>query len=330
MKLLLKLCLLICVVGIKIDCAKKVSSHDTDLASITPEMVSDRMSILKREVFANKELTSSEKKRAVKFLDATTKSKYWSFYVMNGGLNGILTQYMTEYPEKGAKTGIDFEGDTIPDIDHWYFKTPLIQAYQNIISSFKKVAQKKVDQLRKEGREIAIASLASGTLYDVLSLDFPQGKIHLYARDNDKGSLAYAKKNAEKKGLLKSVTFDQKDVLDTLPENAFDVVALNGFSFYVGEDDTLQKLFTQIKKSLKKDGILYVTFIRPMSDWNIKDIPQEDLDKIDLMMKIIPSKWTAKFRSCNDMKKLASKAGFSSVRIIKDSRAIHSALVANL
>lgn len=250
-------------------------------------------------------------------------SKFWQFILMNGGLNGKLTEYFGDYRPEMV---VDRDGEQIPPIDHWYFKTPIPQAYQEVVIKCRKALSSKAQRLFDGGkREMKIASIACGTLFDITRAEYPKEmKIKIYGFDTDPESLALAKRNLERQNIEGEIL--KKDAWEPLQEEEFDAVVCNGFTFYIQSDERLITLFKIAQRSLKFDGIFCTSFMPPMDQWDNADWKKSDPEGSALLdkLRVIPRKWHANFRSSELITQLLQRCGFSKVEIDVDRRHIHS------
>jgi hypothetical protein len=283
------------------------------------------------EAATQKGFTTERLAEAKIFLNDAAGTPYWRFYMVNGGLNGPLTEYMTLFHEDYAPVQKDFFGNPLKEMDRWYFEdSPFILAYQQNHRNCRSLVEAHLEKIRSsEDDPLKLASIACGTMYEFMKIKLPEDKkAELYAYDIDAASVQSALANGKK--YSRAVVARQQDAWKDLPDAPFDVITCNGFTFYENDDERLTSLFRNFYNSLNKGGVMISSFILPKDQWKTTDTTAETWRKLGLMMDLIPSKWTAAFRDKDRMKAIAIKAGFdeASIRFEDEPRNIHPSIVA--
>ncbi len=264
-----------------------------------------------------KEIPDARKEQLIGFVEQCSQSLLLRFYMVNGGPNGPLTEFMTLYPEDGKITGRDPMDNPITEPDRIHFENaPVVLAYQANHRNVRAILNETIfESCSKGARELKFASVACGTFYEFLKLSYPSTlDLKLFGFDIDQESLDVAQANAHRHGYVE-VTFKKQDAWQPLEGGPFDIITCNGFTFYIGEDDRLEALFKNFYDSLEIGGKAIASFILPTDQWNLTSIPEATMARMSLMMEAIPSRWTASFRSEEKMREILTKAGFSADNI---------------
>lgn len=191
------------------------------------------------------------------------QSNYLRHNLLNGGLSGPFTEY---YATFNPEWQVDFWGGRVQPLETAFLTGhALPRAYQATVLKTQEVLAAKVKDFHKP--DVAIASLACGTMYDVLGARYEILRgISFSGYDVDIDSLKLAQeKGASLKLLPEQIKVHQLDVVSTpLPEKQFDIIVCNGFSFYI-DDASLSKLMESVQKALKKNGVFLMSFLQPPS-----------------------------------------------------------------
>ena len=289
------------------------------------EVYSTRVEAVK----GNAKLSAKEKKAAIKFLKQCLSSDFFRFYLVNGGLNGPLTEYMALYHKFYKK--MTPWGTAVAPLEAWHFnQTFFVLAYQETQLHVSKFLEKEVnDRLSLGVNDVRFASVAGGTLYEFIQLSLTseqRTKVSFHGFDLDQESLDIANRNAENHSC--SVSLYKQDAWQPLADGNFDVITCNGFTFYIEDDVRLTELFSNFYQGLKEGGKIEASFILPMESWDAT-CTEKTSKKINAMFHAIEGKWT-KFRSKDDMIKILVHAGFSqeNIEFIDEDRAIHPIVTA--
>lgn len=252
------------------------------------------------------------------------ESAFWRFYFVNGGLSGRYTEYFASFDTEMKE---DFWGEPVTEIDKLYLNSHhLPLAYRETVANCRERVVEHVKTLveKEEKSLVKIASLACGTMFDVLEVEYPTQNIEFVGYDIDALSLKYAEKKAMEFRKTKPLTTHDADVMKTeLPPQEYDVVVCNGFSFYLTEEKTLQELIQKVEKTLKPGGIFLMSFILPPSQWKISEKEKQTHEQIHNIFDAIVAKWTASFRTSDTILSYCSEAGFASTECIRESHDIH-------
>jgi len=254
-------------------------------------------------------------------------SVFWRFYLMNGTLNGTLTEFMTLYPEN-KETSLNPWGDPITSFEREHFESPLIMAYQQNHILCKTTVQKHLQSKDRTGEKLKVASVACGTLYEFRYIPtLEHASLEMFGYENDEKSLKLASAKASEIG--RNIVVKNQDPQNSLADAPFDVIIWNGSSFYMANDEKLLSIFSNFNASLKDGGIAIISFILPRSEWNHNEASVQLKKKAELWQKLIPSKWTAAFRSYDTMTQIAMKAGFlkENIEFLKEKYNTHPSIV---
>jgi 2-polyprenyl-3-methyl-5-hydroxy-6-metoxy-1,4-benzoquinol methylase len=278
--------------------------------------INSKYSSLQENIKNNQELTSEIKDKYLKLLSECLDSYYFTFYMCNGGQDGRTTEYFTLFEKDYLPNNTDLLGQPIADLDKWYLtQPPPPLSYRNYTQKIwlpfiNNHIQKIADKSEGIDTTVRILSVACGTMYDVMQIKAPQNiRLELVGSDLDEKSLHLANENSIKHG--KTVKTIKQDITQQPIEEKFDIISCNGFSFYV-DNTTLEGIMRSFKEHLKKDGIATINYIQAFNQWNIKGkFDPESMDKFSGMMGAIPRKWSANFRSDDEINEIALKAGFA-------------------
>lgn len=257
------------------------------------------------------------------------QSSYWRHNIFNGGLSGPFTEYFACF---NPQWKVDFWGQRIQPIDITYLnKHAIPRAYQSTVLKTQQILSEKVKEWLVSGKQnIEIGSLACGTMYDVLGANYEdRKKITFSGFDLDKESLKLAQEKASSLGYAsEQVKLTVCDVVSSsLPENQYDAIVCNGFSFYIN-DESLGQVIESVKKALKSNGIFLMSFIQPPTMWQMSEEEQKVNKVIKEILDAVPMNWSAHLRTGGQVLSLVEKGGLTNVSILEERHQIHPLLLA--
>jgi len=256
-------------------------------------------------------------------------SSFWRHNIYNGGLSGPFTEYFALFETTWKK---DFWNKDIQNIDHVYLNEHALPlAYRSTILKTQKILSEKVEELLNSGEQkIEISSLACGTMYDALGAKYKNSeKITFSGFDVDQESLELAQEKASILGYENQrIKLTKCNVVSSsLPENQYDIVVCNGFSFYI-DDESLLRVIENVKKALKPNGVFLMSFIHPPTEWRLSDTEKKVGEVIQKIFDVFPMNWSANLRTDAQIRPLLEKGGFSDVSILEEGHQIHPLLKA--
>lgn len=257
------------------------------------------------------------------------QSSYWRHNIFNGGLNGPFTEYFACF---NPQWKVDFWGEHVQPIDITYLNGHAIpRAYQSIVLKTQKILSEKVNEWLISGKQnIEIASLACGTMYDVLEANYEDRKKVAFAGfDLDKESLQLAQEKASALGYAREqIKLTECDAVSSpLPENQYEAVICNGFSFYIN-DESLSRVIENVKKALKPNGIFLMSFIQPPAMWQMNEEEKKVSKIVKEILDAVPMNWSANLRTDKQARSLVEKSGLTDVSVLEESHQIHSLILA--
>lgn len=257
------------------------------------------------------------------------QSSYWRHNIFNGGLSGPFTEYFACF---NPRWKVDFWGERVQPIDILYLNRHAIpQAYQSTVAKTQQILSEKVKELltyRKEN--IEVASLACGTMYDVLGANYDdRSKVNFSGFDIDKESLQLVHEKARTLGYAKEkIRLIECDIVKTsLPENQYDIIVCNGFSFYIN-DQSLGQLIENVKKALKPDGTFVMSFIQPFTMWQMNEEEKKIGKVVKDILDAVPMNWSANLRTGDQVLSIVEKSGLTNVSVLEESHQIHPVVLA--
>jgi SAM-dependent methyltransferase len=186
--------------------------------------------------------------------------------------------------------------------------------------------------LLNSGRQnVEIASLACGTMYDVLEADYEdRKKVSFTGFDVDNESLRLVREKAEKLGYdNERINLRACDIVSTpLPEAQYDVIVCNGFSFYIN-DESLGQLIENVKRALKPNGILLMSFIQPPAAWQMSEEEKKVSTVVKEILDAVPMNWSANLRTGDQVLSLVKKSGLTDVSVLEEQHHIHPLILAH-
>lgn len=258
------------------------------------------------------------------------QSSYWRHNIFNGGLSGPFTEYFARF---NPQWKVDFWGERVQPVDVMYLNEHAIpRAYQSTVLKTQQLLSEKVNELLISGKpKVEIASLACGTMYDVLGTNFEnRKKISFHGYDVDKESLRLVQEKAQKLEYNnEQIKLQECDIVSSsLPENQYDVIICNGFSFYIN-DESLSHLIENVKRALKTNGIFLMSFIQPPAMWQMSEEEKKVGKIVKEILDAVPMNWSANLRTSDEVLSLVKKGGLSDVSILEEKHNIHPLLFAH-
>lgn len=172
-----------------------------------------------------------------------------------------------------------------------------------------------IDSFERDG-EVRILSIASGSAQAVIEAmkRVPWIPVKAVLIDMDPTALNYARKQAEKAGLVNCFKFVQGKT-DLIEREAMDlkpnIIEMVGFLDYRNDDQAI-KLFQKIKKQLPKGGFFITCNIN------------KNLERIFLNWVLL---WPMIYRTKEEVQELLEKGGFRKSRVFYEPLEIHSVAV---
>ena len=259
---------------------------------------------------AASDASETDKAEQHALLDTLARSEFWTYLLLNGGLNGDWTDYLiNRYQHDPAIAGLEH-----------LFALPLQTATRERNAHFKTVLQQAI----RPG--ISIASVPCGLMRDVLSLDFPNdGSIRLDGYDLDDEALTASRALAEQYGLSAHCRFTRADAwqVGAAAPQAYDVCVSNGLNIYVPEPDRRVALYRSFHAMLKPGGFLVISTLTPppgaaaAPEWTMPAIDMAGLQLTQRIYGLIQPRWST-FCGTADMREHLQEAGFSHIEVRPD------------
>ena len=247
-----------------------------------------------------------------RMVDEALKSGFWSYLLLNGGLNGYWTDYLVHkhYLQDG--------------VARIYHELPIQKATQQRNQIFMRTLQGLV----REG--IGIASVPCGLMRDVLALDFGGCRAFtLDGYDLDEESIGRARRLAGEYGLADHARFFVADAWTVGAGNAerYDVCVSNGLNIYVPEPERVVALYRSLLDCLKPGGLLitscltYPPDVADKTEWDLAAVNAEALKLSRLLFGLFQPRWSS-FRTTAETTGQLREAGFSDIEIRNDDARI--------
>lgn len=256
-------------------------------------------------------------------------SSYWRHNIFNGGLSGPFTEYFASF---NPQWKVDFWGEPVQPIDIKYLSEHAIpRAYQSTVVKTQQILSKTVKELLNSGTQhVQVASLACGTMYDVLGTQYEdRAKVSFFGYDIDQESLRLVQEKAKTLGYRNDqITLSASDVIcSSLPENQYDIIICNGFSFYVN-DESIGQLIEKVNRALKANGIFLMSFIQPATLWRMNEAEEKVNKAVQEIFNAVPMNWTSHLRTGDEVCDLVRKNGWARVSVLEEEHHIHPLLFA--
>lgn len=286
---------------------------------------------LKKSIALRGDLAYVSVKRQLDILDDLSSFPLGRFFIERKGADGFWTDYIINYPQAGAITGLNSEGSPFSPVERFILeKSPLTLATRERFKIFQTQTQKCLRN------DIEIASIPCGFMRDLLSLDYSHlSSISIVGIDLDPKSLRLAKQLALEHSLTDHIQLFQKDAWNLPFKNQIDLITSNGLNVYISEAEKRMQLYQGFHRALKKGGVLIVGVLTyppgssKESEWVLEKISDEDLlmEKV-LFQDVLGCKWR-NFRTLDEIYEDFYSAGFTKVRVIFDQYHIFPTVIAN-
>lgn len=266
------------------------------------------------------EKSLSTLKEQLDILDQLAEFPLGRFILENKGLNGYWTDYTLRPPKNASFTPLE---------KFYLEKAPGVIASRESYYISQAIMQENL----KNG--IAIASLPSGVMSNVLTLDFSNiQKMRLVGIDLDFESLVYANQLAEERKLQNYLELRQHDAWKFEEEARYDMISSHGLNLYIDDEEELISLFTKCHAALKPGGLYISSFLTPSpfeskdSPWDMSKVNQEDLRYQRVIFEDVAKVKWRHFYTYEQTANQLTKAGFTSIELVPDSAQIRPVVVA--
>lgn len=263
-------------------------------------------------------------------LDQLTTGSLGRFMLQNRGWDGLWTDFVVEYPERGRVLGAAPDGRPLTDLERLALETfPTILATQERARHFALAIQ---DCVRSGA---VLASVPCGLMRDLLGRDFSAvDDVHLVGMDIDQDSLTPAARLADEYGFGAVSRFVQCDAWDLGVYEAFDLIASNGLNIYEPDDGRVTDLYRGFFSALKPNGVLVTSFLTPpptldpASEWNLAAVDlgalrMQRIVSVDIMGSAFDC-----YRSSATTRQQLEDAGFAAPELIWDRARMYPTVVA--
>lgn len=299
---------------------KSKFNYSHKLNQVTSEALMVAVSECKNKLRGKSIYSAEELYSLIKLVDELSTFDLGKFLLVNRGLNGYWTDYVVNFPRNQI--------NSLALLEQKLLSSSVFNATYERQQIFKQENQKQV----VTGANLA--AIPCGLMSELLDLDFSLvDNIQLSGIDLDTDSLQQSrlKTNPADDRIARSyVTLDAFS-LDINEE--FDLISSNGLTIYLADDELVVKLFSKFHKALKPGGKLVTSFLTyPAQFGEISEVISCDVNPNDAIAKLIfvdalEVTWNC-YRSSVQMESLLSKAGFSRIKIIGDSKYIFPTCVA--
>lgn len=270
----------------------------------------DRVKSLKQRSIERGDLPEVSVEQQLAWIDELQTFDLGQFLLMHRGLNGFWTDYILLHPDQ-PKQGLSQMEDFILN------RSPVVRSTQERFRIFRKETQALLRD------NIQMASIPCGLMSDLLTLDFSGIENYtLTGIDIDTESLRLGKERAPEWEWL------QADAWKLPQRDVFDLITSNGLNIYEPEGDRVTELFGQFYLALKTNGVLITSFLTPPTEW-VKEnmVPDDVIMQRNLFQSVLEPKFQI-FRTEKETEDQLMKAGFRSVRFIKDSQGVFPTVIA--
>jgi SAM-dependent methyltransferase len=184
--------------------------------------------------------------------------------------------------------------------------------YRLVVGTLESELIKRVEQ-----KEIKMLSVAAGSARAVFDACYGhRDKIHLLTLfDNDPTAATAAEATASELGIpAKAVTGDAFQILehtDSLKEQ--DIIEVIGLIDYL-DDHSVRRLFTDLKKLLKKDGVIITSHIHPN-------------EEIEFVRTVANWDASMQYRDAQAFALLLRSCGFRHAELIQEPHGIHTVAI---
>ena len=174
---------------------------------------------------------------------------------------GLTSGTMLDYVYRNRPSGRWLIG---PAIDRVFLGSPGWQAVRDRRSNLEALMLEGIEQLRAQGRPIALLDVASGPAGYILSVleRAGGGDIMARCRDLDDAGLARGREAAAARG-LSQVTFEKGDALDRDAILALrprpNLAVASGFYDWITDDEVVRRSIAIVAEALEPGGVFVVT-----------------------------------------------------------------------
>ncbi|MBS3905253.1 MAG: class I SAM-dependent methyltransferase [Simkania sp.] len=279
---------------------------------------------LKEKISARGDLPHVSIKQQLALVDALTLFPFGQYILERRGASGFWTDYLMSHPKQGRLSGLNSEGKPFTDLEDFILNRSLVTtASQKRFELFQKLTQ---DTLQNH---MVLASIPCGIMRDLLTLDFSDvSHVKFLGIDIDAESLFYAEALAKEMGLLHNLELLQDDAWQLNLSSTLDLITSSGLNVYERDRSKVLDLYRRFYQALKPGGLLITSVLKDPSEWNIDDIPSEDLflEKV-LYEDILDLKWR-NYRKHEEIESEFKEAGFSIIEIHYDTYGVFPTVVA--
>jgi len=253
------------------------------------------------------------------------------FLIEHKGLNGEMTQYILEHPDKGRQTQKAPDGTPLTSLESYLLdNAPVILATQQRCKIFQQEIQK-----RCVGDDKIFASTPCGTMHELLFMDCAQLKnFKLYGIDLDLDTIQKAQQIALSHPLSDYVELIHGNAWHFELEAPCDLLVSNGLNIYVEEDLKLIELYQNFYNQIKPGGELITSMLTPpppftdQCEWDMSQINPPDAFKQKVIFAdILESSWQH-YRSTEETIKQLKSVGFEEIEVIYDKAHIFPTFIA--
>jgi hypothetical protein len=266
------------------------------------------------------EKSLSTLKEQLDILDQLAEFPLGRFILENKGLNGYWTDYTLRPPKNVA----------FSPLEKFY-----LEKAPSVIASRESYAISQVIMQENLKNGITIASLPSGVMSNILTLDFSNiQKMRLVGIDLDFEVLVYANQLAEERKLQNYLELRQHDAWKFDDEAKYDVISSHGLNLYIDDEEELIALFTKCHAALKPGGLYVSSFLTPSpfdskeSPWDMSKVNQEDLRYQRVIFEEVAKVKWRHFYTYEQTANQLTKSGFNSIEFVPDSAQIRPVVVA--
>jgi hypothetical protein len=293
----------------------------TELLSHLPSDGSIDLAVaeLKQKIEAAAKQTHTNANDQLHLVDQLASFALGRFLIINRGMNGFWTHYVTTYPRTRQSTA-DCRTDKMSALEKFLLEDrPMARATQERFEIFLKLAQSEVKN------DAVLASIPCGLMADLLFLDYSSVQnISLIGIDLDGESIEQAKQLACRQGLEKETQFFERDAWNLGFANQFSLVMSSGLNIYEPDEQRLLALYKGFYDSLKAYGTLLTSFFTPPpwidaeSPWDLNQIDEEALRLQKTIYSDILAFKAVSYVFWQDMKKQLETVGFKQIEITYD------------
>lgn len=266
------------------------------------------------------EKSLSTLKEQLDILDQLAESPLGRFILENKGLNGYWTDYTLRPPQNVSFTPLE---------KFYLEKAPSVIASRESFYISQAIMQENL----KEG--ITIASLPSGVMANVLTLDFSNiKKMSLVGIDLDFEVLVYANQLAEERKLQNYLELLQYDAWKFEDESKYDMISSHGLNLYIDDEEELIALNAKCYQALKPGGLYVSSFLTPSpfdsanSPWDMSKVNEEDFRYQRVIFEDVAKVKWRHFHTYDQVANQLTKAGFTSIEFVPDKACIRPVIVA--